>query len=37
MNSYFGDLQVEGSKTLHQDLRDREVRSPDRAKCSMWA
>jgi hypothetical protein len=28
VNSHFGDLRVEGPKTLHQDLRKCEVRSP---------
>jgi hypothetical protein len=32
VNSHFGDSRVEGPKTLHQDSRNREVRSPDRAR-----
>ena len=32
VNSHFGDSRVEGLKTLHQDSRNREVRSPDRVR-----
>jgi hypothetical protein len=35
VNSHFGDSRVEGPKTLHQDSRNREVRSPDRARSSV--
>jgi hypothetical protein len=32
VNSHFEDSRFEGPKTLHQDSRNHEVQSPDRAK-----
>jgi hypothetical protein len=35
VNSHFGDSRVEIPKTLHQDSRNRDVRSPDRERSSV--